>query len=139
MIMSVLLRDQKYLQLRIQLGEDAARAFREEWDRVAAEQARELARSHAGELNSTDASKTSDTTKWPWGSHESENLRLLSLAGKKFWALHVPGQADTAPTNRVVIEWLMIEHNVSKSRAEAIALVLRPSDLPPGPKPGLST
>lgn len=71
--------------------------------------------------------------KWPWGNYETELLRKLSAAANKFWTLYDPADQSTAPTNQQVIDWL-IEQDVSKRNAEAMATILRADGLPTGPR-----
>lgn len=70
---------------------------------------------------------------WPWGSHQTELLGLLAAAAQKFWVNFDPEDNTTAPTNEVVAAWL-VERNVSKRLADAIASILRADGLPTGPR-----
>jgi len=71
---------------------------------------------------------------WPWGRHETESLRHLEAAAKRFWTLYEPGDPSTAPTNEMVSDWLQDERKVSKDKAKAIASILRADGLPTGPR-----
>lgn len=71
---------------------------------------------------------------WPWGSHHTETLGHLEAAARRFWTLYDPHESDTAPTNEMVADWLVSERKVSKSKAKAIASMLRPDGLPTGPR-----
>ena len=73
-------------------------------------------------------------TRWPWGDHHTEALGHLEAAAKRFWTLHDPDDASTAPTNDEVAGWLQQERGVSKQKAEAIASILRADGLPTGPR-----
>lgn len=74
------------------------------------------------------------TTRWPWGDHHTESLGHLEAAAKRFWTLHDPDDASTAPTNDEVADWLVNERKVSKEKARAIASILRADGLPTGPR-----
>ena len=77
------------------------------------------------------------TGRWPWGDHHTELLGHLEAAANKFWVNYDPTDATTAPTNKMVIDWLRgdeREVKVSQKMAEAIASMLRPDDLPTGPR-----
>ncbi len=71
--------------------------------------------------------------KWPWGSYQTKELQVLALAADRFWTNYDPQDPSTAPTNDVVIAWL-IEQGVSERKADVIASVLRADDLRPGPR-----
>jgi hypothetical protein len=77
--------------------------------------------------------------QWPWGNHETENLRWLSKAAHRFWARFDPSDESTASTNEEVVGWLQTESARQGSRmsdhiAKAIATILRPEGLKPGRK-----
>lgn len=71
---------------------------------------------------------------WPWGGHHTESLGHLKAAALRFWVLYDPADATTAPTNSEVSKWLQDTRGVSQTRADAIASMLRPDDLPTGPR-----
>lgn len=72
---------------------------------------------------------------WPWGAHQTKLLEHLDAAAKKFWLAYDPANAKaTAPKNHEVIVWLKSERKVSDAMAKAIASMLRPHDLPTGPR-----
>lgn len=71
--------------------------------------------------------------KWPWGDHETELLQHLEAAAVRFWKNYDPDDKSTAPTNEAVRDWLE-ERGVSGHIAKAIATILRPPDVPPGPR-----
>jgi len=73
-------------------------------------------------------------SRWPWGDHHTEYLGLLEATAKRYWVKFDPSDPSTAPTNNTVIEWLMGECKVSKSKANAIASMLRANGLPTGPR-----
>lgn len=72
-------------------------------------------------------------SKWPWGDHETDLLRSLAAAGKRFWKNYDLTDNTTAPTNHQVIDWLK-EQGVSVRVAEIMAQILRPDGLPTGPR-----
>ena len=81
------------------------------------------------------------SVRWPWGSHHTELLGHLEAAALEFWRSYDPQNAKaTAPKNDTVIDWLKSrkEHGqlrkVSDHMAQAIASILRPNDLPTGPR-----
>ena len=71
---------------------------------------------------------------WPWGSHHTLLLGHLDAAARKWWQFYDPASPDTAPTNDMVSEWLIIERGVSKDKARAIASILRADGLRTGPR-----
>ncbi|GAB3483769.1 hypothetical protein [Polaromonas eurypsychrophila] len=79
--------------------------------------------------------------RWPWGKHHTELLGHLEAAASEFWRSYDPHNAKaTAPKNDTVISWLMTRNalgqkrKVSDQMASAIATILRPDDLPTGPR-----
>ena len=68
---------------------------------------------------------------WPWGEHETELLRHLAAAAKRFWKNYDPSDPTTAPTNDQVIDWL-VEQGVPQRIAEVMATILRAGGLPSG-------
>ena len=78
---------------------------------------------------------------WPWGNHQTELLGHLEAAAREFWTGYDPQNAKaTAPKNETVIAWLEARNvpgqkkKVSNQMATAIATMLRPEDLPTGPR-----
>jgi hypothetical protein len=71
--------------------------------------------------------------RWPWGAHETELLRHMAEAGKKFWALYDPTDPSTAPTNKQIEDWLQAR-GVAIRIAEVMATILRADGLRPGPR-----
>ena len=81
------------------------------------------------------------TTRWPWGNHHTELLGHLEAAASEFWLSYNPENARaTAPKNKTVIAWLVARRipgqkkEISSQMANAIASMLRPDDLPTGPR-----
>lgn len=79
--------------------------------------------------------------RWPWGTHHTDLLGHLEAAVLEFWVSYDPQNAKaTAPKNETVIAWLELRkthgqrRKVSNQIATAIASILRPDDLPPGPR-----
>lgn len=73
------------------------------------------------------------TRDWPWGTYETELLRKLAQAAKRFWQNYDPTDATTAPTNEEVINWL-VDNGVAKRTAQIMATILRADGLPTGPR-----
>lgn len=76
---------------------------------------------------------------WPWGSHETELLRWLAAAAKKFWVNYEPSDPTTAVTSDEVVTWLRKQQTsdgrqISLRVAEIMAQLLRPPELPTGPR-----
>ena len=72
-------------------------------------------------------------TAWPWGKHETELLRHLDAAARRWWVHLDPSDNTTAPTNAAVSEWLQAR-GVSKVMADKMATMLRSDGLPTGPR-----
>lgn len=73
--------------------------------------------------------------KWPWGSYETKLLRHLEAAAREFWSTYNPDNTKASiPTSKEVIKWLENTHKVSNVMAKAIASLLRPDNLPTGPR-----
>lgn len=70
---------------------------------------------------------------WPWGHYETALLRHLAAAAAKFWKLYDPADPSTAPTNEQVARWL-VGRQVTPTKAQAIASILRADGLPTGPR-----
>ncbi len=85
-----------------------------------------------GALPATDSGTAS--VRWPWGTHHTETLGHLEAAARRFWILYDPDDPSTAPTNDMVIDWLVKERHASKNMAKAIATILRSDGLPTGPR-----
>lgn len=75
------------------------------------------------------------TQAWPWGDHETELLKHLAAAASHFYdySKYDPDDASSAPTNKQVVDWLK-QRKVSKTTAEVMATILRPDNLPTGPR-----
>lgn len=80
------------------------------------------------------ASVQTPTTQWPWGSHSTLLLAVLSQTASRWWRNYTPTDPTTAPKQEDVIEWIAKEYSgsVSTSNAYAIAKILRPETLPKG-------
>lgn len=72
--------------------------------------------------------------RWPWGNHESDLLRAIEAAVKRWWARYDPAQPDTAPRNEDVAAWLVQENLAAARVAEVIAQIIRADGLRPGPR-----
>lgn len=90
------------------------------------------------DLSGSESGKTDTVTdkagRWPWGNHHTNLLGHLEAAAKQWWTYYDPADATTAPTNKVVSEWLIKERKLKKRPAEYIASMLRPDGLPTGPR-----
>ena len=71
--------------------------------------------------------------QWPWGTHQTKGLVALAKAADKFWKNYDPSDHSTAPTNEVVVAWL-VENGVAERKAEVIASLLRPENVATGPR-----
>ena len=80
------------------------------------------------------ASPTTPAGHWPWGSHRTKALGHLEAAAQRFWVNYDPSDHTTAPRNADVSGWLAKERGVTPNMASAIASILRPDDLPTGPR-----
>lgn len=88
-----------------------------------------------GDWDSPIESKTINAGKWPWGNHETVYLRKLAAAAEKWWTLYDPADFTTAPTNDEVAAWLIaLPGKMSKNISDAMATILRPDDIPTGPR-----
>jgi len=79
--------------------------------------------------------KSTSSSAWPWGDYETKDLRIMADAIEKFWVRYIPGEPDTAPTNKMVQDWLVAQ-GVPLSKAETMASIMRPADLPFGRRRG---
>ncbi len=80
-----------------------------------------------------ESAKEASSSKWPWGSHETELLRHLAAAANKFWKNYDKEDDTTAPKNEDVVEYLKTR-KVSERTAEIMATILRADGLPTGPR-----
>lgn len=83
-------------------------------------------------LNEVESKSLS--SKWPWGEHNTKDLEHLAAAAKRFWTLYDPSDFTTAPTNKVVADWLVTTRGVARDRANYMASILRADGLPDGPR-----
>lgn len=67
-------------------------------------------------------------------THKTMLLKELLNAANKFWANYDPTDKATAPTNKMVTDWLVKERGVSVRVAENMAQILRADNLPIGRK-----
>lgn len=80
------------------------------------------------------ASDNSRPSHWPWGNHTTALLGHLEAAAREWWSGYNPRDPRTAPKSDAVSRWLQSERKVRKVNADAIAKMLRPEDIPMGPK-----
>lgn len=71
---------------------------------------------------------------WPWGAYSTRDLALLAGAAERFWARYDPREQDTAPTEKVVVDWLVAQ-GMTDRKAKVVASILRADDLPVGRRP----
>lgn len=71
--------------------------------------------------------------RWPWGEYETELLRHLADAARRYWVNYDPSDPTTARTNEEVAGSL-IKKGVSKRVAEVMAQILRANGLRTGPR-----
>lgn len=69
---------------------------------------------------------------WPWGDYTTPLLGHLDAAARRYWINYDPNEGN-ANTKKVVVDWLT-KKGCSQNEAEAIDLILRPKDLPRGPR-----
>lgn len=84
-------------------------------------------------LGHGDSPQSSDM-RFPWGSHSTKDLEDLSAAAIHWWSDYIPGDPSTAPKSDNVERWLIEEKGTVEAKAKAIASILRPIDLKPGPR-----
>ncbi len=70
---------------------------------------------------------------WPWGTYHTQRLGHLEAAAARFWRDFDPSNLRSAPKATEVVDWLKAR-GVTHRVASAIATILRPDDLPPGPR-----
>lgn len=80
---------------------------------------------------------TSDSTKWPWGTHETNLLRCLEAVAKRWWADYEPDQPNSAPRNVDIDEWIQADFapSMTKNMREAVITILRADSAPVGRRP----
>jgi len=115
-----------YGNCHVQVADFAAFCRRQEWD-VPARLARYAVN---GELLTRGVTK-----QWPWGPYETELLRQLAAAARRYWVNFDPSDPTTAPTNEEVANFLT-GRGVASRVAETMAQMLRADGLRPGPRPG---
>jgi hypothetical protein len=80
-----------------------------------------------------EPSATKETVP-PTVNYTTPQIELLNAAIKRFWSNHDPNEPDTWPTNEQVTDWL-IERGVSKTKASAMASIMRSENIPSGRRP----
>jgi hypothetical protein len=65
--------------------------------------------------------------------HSTSELEILAEAAREWWSTYEAGSHTTAPKNDDVIAWLE-KKGVAKRKAEIMASILRPTDIPTGPR-----
>ena len=85
------------------------------------------------ELEAQIAAMGNTSNKWPWGEHETDLLRKLESAARRFWVNYDSTDHSTAPTSGEVAKWLN-ERGVADRVAEIMAQILRAEGIPKGPR-----
>ena len=70
---------------------------------------------------------------WPWGDRTTKLLDLLAQTANQWWSDYDPKKPQTAPKSESIEEWLS-NKGVSQKIAAAMATILRPDGLKPGPR-----
>lgn len=77
------------------------------------------------------ASATPEKRRWPWGNHTTPELEILREIAPLFWADGKIEDETDVPTNEEFAAKL-IEHDLPKHKANSLASMFRPSDMPTG-------
>lgn len=77
------------------------------------------------------ASATPEERRWPWGNHTTPELEILREIAPLFWADGKIEDETDVPTNEEFAAKL-IEHDLPKHKANSLASMFRPSDMPTG-------
>jgi hypothetical protein len=86
------------------------------------------------QLEQLIGSSSNATNRWPWGTYETESLRSLADAARRFWVNYDPTDDTTAPKNDEVAEWLRDQRGISDRIAQAMATILRADGIKTGPR-----
>lgn len=68
-----------------------------------------------------------------WPPHDTSRLAALRHAAHEWWSTYEDGVTDP-PSSKEVTLWLMRNHGISEELASAMAAILRPDGLKPGPR-----
>lgn len=102
-----------------------------------------FARNHAWEVPAellalasapTIAARATTSGQWPWGTHNTRLLTVLQQAAEKWWVNYDPTDPTSAPTNEVVVTWIVTKNLASENLAKAMATILRADGLQTGPR-----
>lgn len=63
--------------------------------------------------------KSPSASRWPWGTHETDQLRIIAKAGQHFFS-----QKGTRPSKKEVVAWLMENGVEIRRTAEIMAQIL---------------
>lgn len=77
--------------------------------------------------------------RWPWGDYETRLLRWVAVAVRRFWVNYDPSDRSTAPTEKVVVQWLLAHQEkmgeeLSGREAQLIAQLVKADSVGPGPR-----
>ncbi|MBK7234813.1 MAG: hypothetical protein IPI02_03975 [Sterolibacteriaceae bacterium] len=82
--------------------------------------------------------QSSPVGRWPWGSYETDLLRILAAAAERYWVRYDPSDRTTAQKSDDVANWIKEHHVGGKPVAERVAQImaqiLRADGLPTGPR-----
>lgn len=78
------------------------------------------------------AQPTDDASKLTF-KHSTSELEILAEAARAWWSNYDPADHTTAPTHDEVIPWL-ISKGITKRKALIMASILRPRNIPTGPR-----
>lgn len=70
--------------------------------------------------------------RWPWGTYVTSQLETLAAAVQKFWADRDPDDPEPRAKSDVIVSWLVAQ-GISAHIAKAMATIIRPDGLKPGP------
>lgn len=79
------------------------------------------------------AEQQANAHRWPWGTYETEALRKLAEAVRRYWVSYDPADPSTANTNDTVKGWLR-KQGVADRVAEVMAQIIRANGLRHGPR-----
>lgn len=82
------------------------------------------------------ASATPEERRWPWGRHTTPELEILREVAPMFWTDGKLQEEKYIPTNEE-FSGELIEHGLAKHKANALASMFRPDDMPMGRRPNV--
>jgi hypothetical protein len=135
---NALIDDAKQGRLKVQNseGEDATQIWRQEKNKIFAKGYFERWRVHRNDLTAwaeskgkrpaflfDDARDQNSILPSDWPNHTTPEIELLKKAISEFWENHKP---ERPPKRDEIVTWLLANGDISKSRANAIDLIIRP-------------